>query len=130
MYKAEKVAQMAAFFLAKRGGTMAHVKLMKLLYIADRKSIEEYEYPISYDSMSSMEFGPVLSSAVDLANGSIADEAWSSWVSPIEDNEVSLQREDMAESDLGMLSRADLAILDQVFDEFGNVVLLVLEGQS
>jgi hypothetical protein len=36
MFSEEKVAQMAAYLLLKRGGRMAYLKLMKLLYLSNR----------------------------------------------------------------------------------------------
>ena len=41
------------------------MKLMKLLYIADRVSLSEYHYSITTDSYYSMKFGPVVSGIYD-----------------------------------------------------------------
>ena len=48
MYE-EKAAQAAALFLLKAGGPMPHLKLMKLLYIADRESYRRRGSPITGD---------------------------------------------------------------------------------
>ncbi len=40
MFCEEKVAQMAAYLLQKRGGKMSYLKLMKLLYLSDRESMD------------------------------------------------------------------------------------------
>ena len=39
MFSEEKVAQMAAYLLIKRGGRMPYLKLMKQLYLANRQSM-------------------------------------------------------------------------------------------
>jgi len=41
MFNQRKVAQMAAFLLRRRG-CMNYLKLMKLLYLADRESMKRY----------------------------------------------------------------------------------------
>lgn len=111
---------MAAFFLARREAPMAHIKLMKLLYLADRLSMERYDVPMSDDFQCNMKNGPILSVTLDLMNGSRPSEAWSALISPIQNNEVRLQR-DFAWDELDELSRADLAILDEVFANFGRM---------
>lgn len=111
---------MAAFFLARREAPMAHIKLMKLLYLADRLSMERFDVPMTDDFQCNMRNGPVLSVTLDLMNGTRVSEAWSAFVSPIQDNKVSLQR-DFSWDELDELSRADVAILDEVFTKFGHM---------
>jgi uncharacterized phage-associated protein len=120
IFSEQKVAHMAAFFLARREGPMAHIKLMKLLYLADRLSMERYDAPMSDDAQCNMKNGPVLSATFDLMKGTRRSESWSSFISPIHDNEVTLQR-DFAWDELDELSRADLRILDEVFVKFGHM---------
>ena len=65
MFREEKVAQMAAYLLQKRGGRMAYIKLMKLLYLADREYMISYGDSMSGDRAVSMKNGPVLSQTYD-----------------------------------------------------------------
>lgn len=111
---------MAAFFLARREAPMAHIKLMKLLYLADRLSMERYDVPMSDDSQCNMKNGPILSMTLNLMKGIRQSDAWSALISPIKHNEVALQR-DFAWDELDELSKADLAILDEVFAKFGHM---------
>ncbi|WP_163020908.1 Panacea domain-containing protein [Pseudomonas viridiflava] len=120
IFSEQKVAQMAAFFLARREAPMAHIKLMKLLYLADRLSMERYDAPMSDDSQCNMKNGPILSATLDLMNGSRSSNAWSALISPIRNNEVTLQR-NFVWDELDELSRADLAILEEVFANFGHL---------
>ncbi|WP_209022176.1 Panacea domain-containing protein [Pseudomonas fluorescens] len=120
IFSEQKVAQMAAFFLARREAPMAHIKLMKLLYLADRLSMERYDVPMSDDSQCNMKNGPILSMTLDLMKGTRQSDAWSALISPIKHNEVALQR-NFAWDELDELSRADLAILDEVFTKFGHM---------
>lgn len=49
MFNQRKVAQMAAFLLDHGKGRMSYLKLMKLLYLADRESMRRHGEAISGD---------------------------------------------------------------------------------
>jgi uncharacterized phage-associated protein len=116
-----KVAQMAAYFLHRRGGRMSYLKLMKLLYLADRASLEQYEASISDDTHVSMPQGPVLSTTLNLMTGQIDSPEWRSWVTPHANYEVSLSRPVNDTDDLDELSEADVDILESVWRQFGHM---------
>ena len=63
-----KAAQAAARLLKKRGGKMAYMKLIKLLYLVDREALRRWGRPVTTDRYVSMDHGPVLSSTLDLIN--------------------------------------------------------------
>lgn len=120
IFSEQKVAQMAAFFLARRGGHMSHMKLIKLLYLADRESMARYDVPMSDDVPCSMRNGPILSATLNLMNGNTRHDAWSAWISPIQNNEVRAQRQIRDWDELDELSRADLEVLEAVFRAHGH----------
>lgn len=60
-FDAMKAVQAAALLLKEAGGQMTRLRLLKLLYIADRESIAETLRPISGDDVVAMDHGPVLS---------------------------------------------------------------------
>lgn len=120
MFNEQKVAQMAAYLLHKRGGRMSHLKLMKLMYLADRVSYDRYGDSITGDCAVSMPHGPVLSQTLNLVDGNVESASWSSWITDKENHEVSLIRT-VEPSMLGELSEADLEILDEVFSTFGHM---------
>lgn len=109
MFCEEKVAQMAAYLLLKRGGRMAYLKLMKLLYLSNRQSILKHGRMIGEDSLYSMKFGPVMSNTLNLIRGK-AEGIGDYWYNLIETNghNVSL-RSDPREMDA-----------DEVFDELSR----------
>lgn len=95
------------------------LKLVKLMYLADRESMEAYGFPITGDRMVSMPHGPVLSQTYDHIKGGLEScpDGWDAWVADLERKRVSLkQREDQ---DLDELSRADEGILESVWNRFG-----------
>lgn len=62
----EKLIQTTGYILKKYNGTLNYTKLIKILYLADRKAMSETGYSITGDSYVSMKDGPVLSSLYDL----------------------------------------------------------------
>ena len=66
VFNDRKTAQAAAWLLDRQEGRMPYLKLIKLLYLADRQSLIESGYPITGDRLVSMDRGPVLSRVLDL----------------------------------------------------------------
>ncbi len=62
-----KATQAAAHLIKRRGqGYMSYMKLIKLLYFADREALLRWGSPITADTFYSMDRGPVLSRVHDL----------------------------------------------------------------
>lgn len=121
MFSESRVTQMAAYFLMKRGGRMAYIKLLKLLYLAERNAMAKWGESISGDRFVSMPHGPVLSQTYDIIRGHFSQESvWDKWIKDESNYEVSLRR-NFEEHELDELSKAEVKILDQVFDEFGHM---------
>jgi uncharacterized phage-associated protein len=121
MFSEERVTHMAAYLLKKEGGRMSYLKLLKLLYLAERKAMAKWGESISGDHFVSMPHGPVLSQTYDLIQGT--SEALSPWQKMIQDKdnyEVSL-RHDIVIDDLDELSPSEIKILEETFDEFGHM---------
>ena len=124
MFSESRTAQMAAFFLDKTTEKkMPHLKLMKLLYLSDRESVQETGLPISWDLPVSMPHGPVLSLTLNLMNGdweSDTTDGWASWISGKENYEVGLVRS-VSRKALDKLSDFDLDVLESVWARFGEM---------
>jgi uncharacterized phage-associated protein len=108
-----KTTAAAAYLLDKASGKMPYIKLIKLLYLADRESWRRYDRPITGDRYVSMNFGPVLSATYDLLRSEDATAGGRPWSRTIITTgyEAKLQ----APPDLGPLSDAEIEILDEVF---------------
>lgn len=122
MFNERKVAQMAAYLLNKGGNRYAHLKLMKLLYLADRESMDQFGFPMTGDETVSMPHGPVLSQTLSLISGDTVPEpdGWDVWISDKENYEVSVKRA-FTRNDLDELSDSDLDILESVWQKFGHM---------
>ena len=57
-YREDKATQAAARLLRLAGGKLNHMKLMKLLYLADRRALIQWGRPITFDWYVSMPHGP------------------------------------------------------------------------
>lgn len=112
---------MAAFFLTRAEGQLPHLKLIKLMYLADRESMARFDVPMSEDRAVSMPHGPVLSNTLNLIKGTLQSDAWSQWVSPLANHEVHLVRSIRAWDDLDELSAADISVMDCVWQKFGHM---------
>ncbi|HUX90239.1 MAG TPA: Panacea domain-containing protein [Gallionellaceae bacterium] len=122
MFNERKVAQMAAFLLRKQNDRMPHLKLMKLLYLADRESMGRFGAPISGDRIVAMPHGPVLSMTLNLMDGDVESSpgGWDGLISDKENHELSLKHA-ITRDDLDELSQADIDVLEAVWAQFGHM---------
>jgi uncharacterized phage-associated protein len=123
MFNEQKAAQVAAWFIGQSGGVMPHLKLMKLMYLAERESMKRSGYPMMGDRLVALKHGPVLSQTLNHINDAAPSSpltGWDSWVSDRADNQVALVKP-LCQAELDELSRADLAVLGHVWAECGHM---------
>ena len=120
MFNQAKTAQAAARMLNQLGGSLNVLKLMKLLYLADRHSLRQYQQTITGDSMVSMPFGPVLSTTLNLVNGDGPRNyrPWDEWISDRAGHQVSLRKQAANREALDELSDIDIDVIDSVCTQF------------
>jgi uncharacterized phage-associated protein len=94
-----KAADAAAFLLQLHGGTMNHMRLIKLLYAAERESLKRFNRPIVGDRYVSMDHGPVVSGVYDLIKEHNEPPAWAVLIERSSPTDVRL----LTESPLGSL---------------------------
>lgn len=121
-YSEKRAAQSAAFFISRAGGKIEILKLMKLMYLAERESLARYGEPLTGDVLVSMKHGPVLSKTLDHINGFVDSEEgeWESWVSARAGHQLGLQAAHDPAEQLTQLSDADIEILDFIWNKFGK----------
>lgn len=124
MFDAQKSAQAAAFLLWGAGGRLPSVKLMGLLYLAEKQFLLQCGERLTGDRMVCLPQGPAMSAAsACLANGS---EDWDAWITRSGSSERALKstvyvdsKEPLATFDA--LSVAEASVLDAVYDAFAGV---------
>ena len=110
-----KATQAAAFLLKRSGGRMGYFNLIKMLYLADRKSLIETGSPITGDRFVSMDHGPVLSHILDLSKEQRTGQTWRESIR-LEGYDVVL----MGNPQSGRLCDYDENVLNRVFDLWGH----------
>lgn len=114
-----KATEAACLFLERAGGQMNILKLVKLLYLLDRLSLDRRGLPVCGGDYLSMRNGPVTSEVLDLINeGRLyqeADRRWEESISARADHEVALRRMPAREQ----VSNAEVKLLDEVWREHG-----------
>jgi uncharacterized phage-associated protein len=120
-FSEEKATQVAARLLQLRGGRMSHLKLVKLLYLAERESLTRFGAPLTYDRCVSMPHGPVPSATLDRINEHEIYQGgyWDTHITPKHEYEVSLRDRDAIPNDL--LSPAEEALIDEIFARYGHL---------
>jgi hypothetical protein len=116
-YDPEKAEQVAAFFAIKAKGTISKLRLIKLIYLADRAFAGRYDEPMLYDQLVSMPLGPVNSITLNLLNGDLGCPDIGIFVQRRERDKIELVKGDLSVDDLRRLSDAEIETLEQVWQE-------------
>jgi len=115
-----KATEAACLFLERGGGQMNIMKLVKLIYLLDRLSLDRRGIPVCGGDYLSMRNGPVTSEVLDLINdGRLyreSDNRWEQCLSDRENHEVALLRMPKREQ----VSNAEVKLLDEIWSEHGS----------
>lgn len=113
-------AVQAACYIATRCPDLTKLKLMKLLYFADKRHLQLWGRPITGDRFIRMEHGPVASAFYDLVKRSdMADaEAQSIFDGYLTVHGNSVKAE--VDPNLNDLSASDVEVLDEVLAQYGR----------
>jgi uncharacterized phage-associated protein len=77
----EKSLQAAAYLLHLEEGRMPYLRLLKLMYVAERELLAQTATPLTGDVYKAMEHGPVLSHVLDLIKGKgLRSTEWESFI--------------------------------------------------
>ncbi len=111
-----KAAQAAAYFAKKAGGEINYMKLIKLLYLADREAIKRWNFPIVGGHYVSMDNGPVTSPIYDaIKSPDLGFPAWKNLFRKAGYDLILTSEPEFAD-----LSRAEMEALDFIEREFGD----------
>ena len=120
-FKVRKAAQVAAFFAKAEGGSINVLKLVKLIYLADRRFLEKYDCSILNDQLVSLPHGPVNSMTYSYIDGfQDRRDDWDTFITDREHHNVALANPDLELDDLDELSKAELKVLKEIATKFRN----------
>jgi uncharacterized phage-associated protein len=118
-FNLSKATESACWFLEHGGGRMNVMKLVKLMYLLDRLSLDRRNSPVSGGDYLSMRNGPVTSEMLDLINSGRligeSDRRWEECVSNRTNHEVSLEKMPAREH----LSESEILLIDEIWAEHG-----------
>lgn len=115
-----KTTDAAMLFIDLAGGSIAYIKLLKLLYLADREALELWERPISHDTYFLLQHGPVLSVTYDLIKGRRIGNIGNYWAKNIKTSQNSAPTVELRGKlpDHLSLSRRETSLIRQLHEKF------------
>lgn len=112
------------YFLLTKLESADKLKILKLMYLADKYHLIRYGRTITNDDYYAMKFGPIASNVMDVLEFdkefSLSEEEYayaSALITPITPH--SFKANSQAKSNLEMLSETDLEALNFAFNKFG-----------
>jgi uncharacterized phage-associated protein len=121
-FRTRKAAQLSAFFASKceQGAAIDKLKLIKLIYMAERRFLIEHHFPMLFDELYSLPHGPICSSTLNGIDGVIHRDVWDKFITRHgKDHVFPTQRFDR--NDLDDLSDAELVIAEKIWARFGRM---------
>lgn len=112
-----KLIQVVSYMIDKYDGRLNYTKLIKLLYLADRKALDETDATITGDTYASMRRGVVLSQLYDLIKGKGEAEKQREWEHFFKTQENELIRL-IPTRDIELLSEQETETLDLIDSDF------------
>jgi uncharacterized phage-associated protein len=108
-------------FAAQAGASIDKLKLIKLIYLAEREFISRYAMPMLFDEYYSLPHGPICSSTLNAINGETADtEAWAKLIALSGSKDVSAVHA-VSRDDLDEISDAEWEVLLYTWHSFGHL---------
>jgi uncharacterized phage-associated protein len=118
----KKATQAINYLAKKEGGKIDKLKLIKLVYFADRYHLRRYGRPMVNDAYLAMTYGPVGSSVKDIAEfSSFLDDTELEYASQyLKKGDEAHKVVSIADVDEDVFSQSELEALAFAYDEFGG----------
>ncbi len=104
----QKAIQAAALFISHSGGTIDHVKLVKLMYLLEREALIRWGHPALNDNYFSLKAGPIPSEVCDFINST--ETVWSEHIAKEPKNILRLLKSPPFDE----LSEAEKSLIDSL----------------
>ncbi len=118
-FRSRKAAQLCAKFACEAGGTIEKLKLIKLVYLAERAFLRDHRMPMLFDELYSLPHGPICSSTLNCINGGVQEDIWSDYIARNGNVVVAVHRCDRDQLD--ELSDAEIATAESVWKDRGGM---------
>jgi uncharacterized phage-associated protein len=128
-FEERKAAQIAAYFTAKSGGEIEKLKLIKLIYLAEREFVSRHGHPMLFDELYSLPEGPICSSCLDGINADLNKEIWGIYLSK-KNGKLVQATAHVDRQSLDYISDAEYDTLSTVWESFGFMTASQLRNYS
>lgn len=118
-FRSQKAAQICAYFANESGGTIEKLKLIKLVYLSERKFLSEYHHPMLFDEYYSLPHGPICSSTLNGIDGIIHEGLWDEYIA--RNGNIVVAVKSVERDDLDHISDAELEVLQGVWQKFAKL---------
>jgi len=115
----EKALASILYLAQKANGSIDMYKLVKLVYLADKKHLLKWGRTITGDMFARMEHGTTPSGVYDMIKAVRRDKDWTRDLSPyfqVHENTVTA----LIDPDMDEFSESDIEVLDEIFAEHGH----------
>ncbi len=118
-FEEHRIADAACYLLSRYDGPMSYLKLSKLLYLADRKSLLAQGATVTRDRLVALADGPAVEQVLKLARGHElpANSCWPQHVTPSEHGCVGA----VGHGELGWLPEFSRRMINEVMAEYGSL---------
>ena len=113
LFRPEVAAEVVAHLLEWSDGVRDGGTLLKMLYLAERRCLDELNWPMLFDEIRCLPHGIVPQGTYDLMQGNISSKAWDYYITTVSIYDVILNRSPRQEH----LSQAQLEILREIYQE-------------
>ena len=118
-FRSRKAAQICAYFANRSGSVIEKLKLIKLIYLAERQFLSAHHHPMLFDEFYSLPHGPVCSSTLNGINGVIHESLWDEYIARNGNIVVAVKSVDR--EDLDHVSDAEMEVLHDVWQKFSGM---------
>lgn len=122
-FRSRKAAQICAYFVLKSNGhhpgVIEKLKLIKLVYLAERKYLADNLESMLLDELYSLPHGPICSSTLNGINGAIHHHIWDQFLAH-NGNEVCAIKH-FGRDDFDEVSDDEIDTLENVWTQFGHM---------
>jgi len=127
-FRSRKAAQLASFFALKAGGRIEKLKLIKLIYMAERRFLKDHEHPMLFDELYSLPHGPICSSTLNGIDGIIHEDVWDQFIAR-NGNEISPVKR-FTRDDFDELSDTEIDIANRIWTRFRRMTASQIRNYS
>ena len=118
-FRSQKAAQICTYYASLSGGMIEKLKLIKLVYLAEREYLSSYHHPMLFDEFYSLPNGPICSSTLHGVNGVIHEDLWDEYIA--RNGNIVVAVKSLERDDLDQVSDAEMEVVTEIWRKFSGM---------